>query len=374
MSGLYIHIPFCATKCSYCDFYSMPLKGKNIAEEYVIALIKEFNLRRPELPEKIKTVYIGGGTPSQIPIDTLKRLVQGISDNDCQLLDEFTIEANPEDITKQWTDTIASLGINRVSIGIQSFIDSELSAIGRRHDSLKAIEAISTLRDSGITEISGDLIYGLPGQTEESWAISLDRIFNLNLPHISAYSLSYEPRTRLSAMLQAGKIKPTDEESCIEMYKTLIKRMRENGYEHYEISNFALPGHRAIHNSGYWNFTPYLGLGPGAHSFDGKKRSNNPPNLKKYLKKLSEDNTAYEEDDESEEDLTNDYIITSLRKAEGINLDEMENITGKRSAMRLLNDATPFVKSGKLKIEKHNLKFTEESWLVSDMILRELLQ
>ncbi len=377
MSGLYIHIPFCASKCSYCDFYSMPLKNRSLEFDYVNALINEFHLRESELNNKIDTIYIGGGTPSQLSINAITELIGRLKDDcgiDISSLSEFTIEANPEDVSQLWADTISTSGVNRVSIGIQSFNDAELRAVGRRHDAQQAVNAISRLRDAGITEISGDLIYGLPGQTTKSWEKSVSQILELRLPHISTYSLSYEPGTRLSAMLQTGKVNPVSDDEFALMYKYLIDNLRNNAYEHYEISNFSLPGHRAIHNSGYWNFSPYLGLGPGAHSFDGKKRRYNPSNLKKYIRSLIEMNPIFEEEVETDCDLINDYIITALRKSEGIDLKDMSAVVGKTSVDSLKRTAAPFISNGTIVCDDDRLRFTEESWLISDMALRELIQ
>lgn len=376
MSGLYIHIPFCASKCSYCDFYSMPLKSPSIAEEYVNAVINEFRMRKQELTDSISTVYIGGGTPSQLPAEAITSLIDRLTEQglDMSTVTEFTIEANPEDITPQWAQAISATGANRVSIGIQSFDDTELRTVGRRHDAQRAIDAIDTLREAGITEISGDLIYGLPGQTAVSWEKSLDKILELNLPHISAYSLSYEPGTRLSAMLNSGKVKAVDEETSVTMYKSLITHMKESGYVHYEISNFSLPDHEAKHNSGYWKFTPYLGLGPGAHSFDGKIRRSNPWNLKKYIRELNSMRIIAEEEEEDECDLVNDYIITALRQSCGIDFDDMSRRVGSSPMEILRKAAKPFVNAGTLIDDGCRLRFPEEAWLISDMVLRDLLQ
>jgi len=354
----------------------MPLKSLSTANDYIDAVINEFRIRKHELTDSINTVYIGGGTPSQLPAESITRLVNSLREEgiDFSTVDEFTIEANPEDIDSRWARTIASTGADRVSIGIQSFDDTELRAVGRRHDAQQAIDAIATLRDTGITEISGDLIYGLPEQTIGSWEKSLNKILELNLPHISAYSLSYEPGTRLSAMLNAGKIKAVDEDTSVAMYRSLIKSMRENGYVHYEISNFSLPGHQARHNSAYWNFTPYLGLGPGAHSFDGKTRRSNPWNLKKYIAALTKMESITDEENEDECDLVNDYIITALRQASGIDFNTMSRRVGSSPVEILRKAAKPFVNAGTLIDDGDRLRFPEEAWLISDMVLRDLLQ
>lgn len=369
MAGLYLHIPFCHSKCSYCDFYSMP--SVKFARQYVDAIIKEWEMRRHEVAEPINTIYIGGGTPSILDRSLLTDLVATLPHDN---ISEFTIEANPEDINDSWIDSVKQLGINRVSIGIQSFIDSELLAVGRRHTAEEAIAAIKRLQDNGITEISADLIYGLPQQTIETWQYSIDQLLGLNTPHISAYSLSYEQGTRLYAQLMAGKIQETEEDTVAQMYSMLTSSLSAKGFEHYEISNFALSGHRAKHNSSYWKFTPYIGLGVSAHSFDGMARRINPTNIKAYLEAISNSKTFFEIEEETETDLINDYIITTLRTSDGINLNDLEHRFGTRQAESFAKSAKPFISAGNLIYTAPNtLRFTEDAWLISDSILRELI-
>lgn len=375
MSGLYIHIPFCRAKCSYCDFYSMPLKDSALAGRYIDSLLTELKIRIHEIPDSVKTLYIGGGTPSSLPVAEMMRLVNGVKEQlGTSSFEEFTIEANPEDICEEWCEAILRTGAGRISIGIQSLDDRELYNVGRRHDADKAIRAISTMRNCGITEISGDIIYGLPGQTTDSWNQTLESILELGLPHISAYSLSYEPGTRLTAMMNSGKVRAVDDDTVVEMYEALITRMRARGYHHYEISNFAIPGHEARHNSSYWDFTPYLGLGPGAHSFDGSVRRSNPSNLRKYMDTVSTGNPFADIEEETVNDLINDYIITGLRRDNGIDLDAMTAIFGKEASLRLESDAGTYINAGHLTVKDKKLRFDEKSWIISDMVLRELLQ
>lgn len=368
MSGVYIHIPFCHSKCAYCDFYSTP--RQEAMSDYVYALLKEWDARHNELTEPVTTVYLGGGTPSLLPPDMLSMITSVFKASD---IEEFTIEANPEDITDQWAEHIIGSGINRVSLGIQSLVDRELTAVGRRHTAAEAVKAISTLRNAGITEISGDLIYGLPEQTADTWRYSLDTLAALGLPHISAYSLSYEEGTRLYARLLAGKIQETDEETVAAMYDYMTQTLGAAGYEHYEISNFAKPGHRARHNSSYWHFIPYLGLGPGAHSFDGKARRVNKADLRGYISAIGSGRTFYTEEDESPSDLLNDYIITGLRTMEGIDLNDMALRFGAGHTESFMGRCRPYVKNGSLTKHENRICFDEKSWLVSDGVLRELI-
>lgn len=337
---------------------------------YVPALLKEWEARHYELTEPITTVYIGGGTPSLLSPAMLSAITSVFA---IPGVEEFTIEANPEDINEQWAKHITGSGINRVSLGIQSLVDKELSTVGRRHTAAEAIEAINILRDAGITEISGDLIYGLPEQTVNTWRYSLDTLVALGLPHISAYSLSYEEGTRLYARLLAGKLRETDEETVAEMYDYMTSTLRDAGYEHYEISNFAKPGHRARHNSSYWHFVPYLGLGPAAHSFDGKIRRVNKADLRGYITAINHGEKFYDEEDESPTDLFNDYIITGLRTMEGIDLADMESVFGRMNTDKFTNRCGPYIKAGKLQRTDGRIHFNEASWLISDGVLRELI-
>lgn len=368
MAGLYIHIPFCHSKCIYCDFYSMP--RADAADSYIDAVIKEWHMRHTEINEPFTTLYIGGGTPSILPACLLKQLIDGIA---LENLEEFTIEANPEDVTPQWVSSIRDMGINRVSIGIQSFSDAELKVINRRHTGDDAEKALHTLRNNGIDNISGDLIYGLPGQTVESWQQSLDRLVSIGVEHISAYSLSFEPGTRLHTMLMTGKVKEANEDTVNEMYSRLTDTLHDAGYEHYEISNFALPGRRARHNSLYWNFTPYLGLGTAAHSFDGKVRRANRTGIKPYITDITAGRSFFDIENETADSLYNDYIITSLRTAEGIDKRHFASRFGDSALDSLLTASRQFINAGKMTETPTSLFITETAFLISDSILVELI-
>lgn len=364
MGGLYIHIPFCHSKCAYCDFFSTPVR--KYQSQLVECIILELDRRRHEI-DSIDTVYIGGGTPSILEDAALEKILSHIpifKDT------EVTIEANPEDVdinrVRRWTD----MGINRVSMGVQSFVDEELSIIGRRHDSVTALKAMEDLREGGIENLSIDLIYSLPGQTLTSWEKSLTTLLDFTPRHFSAYMLTYEPRTRLSAMLNSGKINPVNEEIIIEMYMILTDLSHKAGYEHYEISNFALPGYRSRHNSSYWKEIPYLGLGPAAHSFDGLHRKVNPPDIKQYIEALKSGNMPFKIEKESKADIFNDLLITTLRTKEGLDFKKVK----RRRRKQFLRDAFPYLIRGELVVNDNHFSIPEEHWLISDAILRDLMQ
>ncbi|MDE6497153.1 MAG: radical SAM family heme chaperone HemW [Muribaculaceae bacterium] len=361
MAGIYVHIPFCHAKCAYCDFFSTP--RMDLAEAVTDGIVGEFRARQGELQgRKADTVYFGGGTPSCLPLPLLQRITDALPLEDAS---EITIEVNPEDVSTESAALWRRLGFNRVSMGVQSLVDDELKAVGRRHSARKALSAVSVLRGAGFENISCDLIYGLPGQSLISWECSLRRLLEENIEHLSAYSLSYEPGTRLTAMLSAGKIQAIEDDLVADMYGYLCETARMYGFEHYEISNFAKPGFRSRHNSSYWTNTPYLGLGPGAHSMDatGTRRAA-PPSVKKWLE------FGAQIEPETAIDRINDTIITGLRTSEGLSLDFM---TDKRLRDCVLRQASDHIARGGI-IETHGrLIIPEHKWLVSDAIMRDLL-
>ncbi len=372
MSGIYIHIPFCHSKCAYCDFYSMP--ARDYFSAYIDAVIREWSFRKDEVAEPIKTVYIGGGTPSILPMEELDRLLKEFADKS---IDEFTIEVNPEDVSEELANYLShNSPVNRVSMGIQSLVDTELSVIGRRHSASKALMAVDTLRVAGIENISCDLIYGLPSQTIETWKYSLNKILTLKLPHLSCYLLSYEEGTRLHAMLTTGKVHEATESEAEAYYSYLCEAAALVGYEHYEISNFALPDKQSKHNSSYWDSTPYIGLGTAAHSFDGKIRRYNPSNIKKYLDsyKSATDSPFYLTEDETESQRFNDYIITSLRTSKGIWVEECAKRFGVERSKKLLNKAMQYVNTEAMTLENDHLRISEGHWLISDRIMINFIE
>lgn len=369
MAGIYIHIPFCHSKCAYCDFFST--SGSNGRATFVESLSREWAMRRHELGDApVRTIYLGGGTPSILSTDELNIIASLLP---VSKLEEFTLEANPEDISIQRVKDMISIGINRISIGVQSLNDRELQAVGRCHTSQDAIEAIATIRKAGISNISADLIYGLPEQTADSWRESVQRLSECGITHLSAYALSYEPGTRLYSMLRAGKIKEASQELSEEMYNILCETMARQGFLHYEISNFAIPGMHSRHNSSYWDYTPYLGLGPGAHSFDGQVRRVNPSRLQSYNEAMMAGRIFYETEEETPVDRLNDIIITAMRTKEGLCMEKFRQAGGDFALTRLKRNANVFIKSGRIVCTDTSMYIPERYWLVSDAILRELL-
>ena len=308
MAGLYVHIPFCKKRCLYCDFFSTTLLERR--EEYVETLLKEIAARKHEAGE-IGTIYLGGGTPSTMPAEDIQRILEAIGTEHAT---EITMEINPGDATQEYVQAIRKAGINRLSIGIQSFQDRLLTLIGRRHTAQQALTAVRMAQEAGFDNLSIDLMYALPTQTMEEWKADIETAISLNVQHISSYGLMYEEGTMLTRQLEAGQIEAIDEETENAMYDYLCARLKEAGWVHDEGSNLALPGCEAQHNSKYWNGTPYIGVGAGAHSYIGKERSWNADDLENYI------DGKYQRESEilSETDLYNEGIMLGLRTSRGI--------------------------------------------------------
>lgn len=373
MAGIYIHIPFCKKRCIYCDFYSST--DNRLVDKYIDALCIELESRLHEIDKNnITTIYIGGGTPSQLSATQLGEIINFIKSKiDFSLIEEFTIEVNPDDVTYDYIKECITFGINRVSMGIQSFVDEELKIINRRHDSSQAIKAIETIKSAGISNISIDLIYGLPLQTIESWIYSARKAIEMNVPHISCYNLSYEEGTTLYKMRDMGEIKECDEDTCIEMYDILVKMLADADFEHYEISNFAKRGYYSRHNSNYWNLTPYLGLGASAHSFDGSIRRYNPSSIQKYTSNISESGIAYEEEQETLYEQFNEYIMINLRTMWGVNTQKVKTIFGEELRNHLIKYSRRFIETGDLKEKENTIVLSEKGIMLSDYIIRTLM-
>lgn len=374
MAGLYIHIPFCESKCIYCDFYSMA-NNNHLIDKYIDALLVEAVLRKKELnSETLTTAYLGGGTPSLLSITQLSKLVNGLKKVfDFSEVEEFTIEVNPDDVTADYIQQAKSLGINRVSMGVQSFSDEDLRFINRRHTAKQATDAIHIINKAGIDNISIDLIYGIPGQNIEMWKNNVDTAISLSVQHISAYTLMYEDGTRLSVMRSLGKITEMDDDVVAAMYDYLVAQLKSNGYIHYEISNFALPGLHSRHNSSYWNLTPYLGLGVAAHSFDGTVRRFNPSNLKMYLDTLGEGKLCVEVENITEAERYDEYVMLRLRTADGIDADELMHRFGEKYYQFFIEKAKPLVSERSLINENGRYYIPENHIMISDNITCDLL-
>ena len=345
MSGLYIHIPYCKQKCIYCDFYSQATRESK--KEYLECLIKEFESRKHELKEPIKTIYLGGGTPSTLTKEELSYLFENIfkqKDIFSNKNLEITFEANPEHLTKDYLNFLKnSTPINRLSLGIQSFNNDDLKTIGRKHTQEQAIEAVRQAQEIGFNNISIDLMFNLPNMTKEKWQHNLNQAISLNIQHISAYSLSVEEGTMLESLIKKGKLSLPSEEEQLNQFDQTIDFLTSNGFEHYETSNYASikvngqwlmvndkwlmvndellmdNGWRSKHNSSYWNNTPYLGIGASAHSFLGEERIWNIANIKEYIERVKTNKPYSEKETLTQKDKYNEYILVGIRVKEGIN-------------------------------------------------------
>ena len=388
MAGIYIHVPFCESRCAYCDFYSTTLLRHRSA--YVDTVCRELQLRLGELQgSPIETIYFGGGTPSTLRIEELSTILTSLRNFQLSSLTlaplgvdlrfnfqlaEITLEANPDDLTEEYVQGLRSLPFNRVSIGIQSFHDRTLKLVGRRHTAQEAIDAVLRLQRAGLTNISIDLMYGLPGETLEDWTYSLEQAIALGVPHISAYHLTYEEGTRLWRMKEQGIVSPIDEEQSIRAFELLREKLLAAGYEHYEISNFALPGYHSRHNSSYWKGIPYIGVGPGAHSYDGSNRRWNLSSLTDYIATPPGEDVPHEVEHLSTEERYDERIITELRTARGIDLTSLLADFGERYHAHCLRCAAPYIHRGQLIHTADNyLRLTPESIFISDAVMRDLL-
>lgn len=365
MTGLYIHIPFCATRCIYCGFYSST--HNDLQDKYVQALCREMSIRPSTTP--LSTIYLGGGTPSQLSRDNLHALFTYIYKvYDCKA-EEITMECNPDDITEDFCKTLQELPINRISMGIQSFANDRLHFLRRRHTSQQAILAVERLRQAGISNISIDLMFGFPNETIEEWQHDIDAALSLNVEHISAYSLQYEEGTPLYRMMEQGKVKPIDDELYRSMYNLLCDKLEKAGYEHYEISNFAMPCMRSLHNSSYWHDIEYIGLGASAHSYDKNTRSWNVSNINQYISSIMDGKRPCETEHIDNDTHYDDTVMTTLRTREGIAIDNLDEHYRKY----ILHEADRYMKQGMLQLTGDKLRLTREGIFISDMIMSDLM-
>ena len=364
MAGLYVHIPFCSSRCVYCGFYSTT--GLELRERYVEAVCKEIETRG----ERVNTIYLGGGTPSQLSIEQLKRFfdaayIYNKVENDA----EVTIEVNPDDVNKEFAEALRQLPVNRISMGAQTFSNERLRFLHRRHHAEQVPAAVETLRLAGFSNISIDLMYGFPEQTLEEWQLDIDKVLALGVEHISSYCLMYEDGTPLYKLLEQGKVSEIDEETERRMYYTLIERLESAGYEHYEISNFARPGYRSRHNSSYWKGTPYIGIGAAAHSFDIKTRSWNVADIRKYIESMERGERLFEQEEIDDTTHYNDAITVALRTKEGLDLTTLQ-VDQRDYCMA---NAKRHIDAKLLKTENNHLVLTKEGLFVSDMIMSDLM-
>ncbi len=371
MSGLYIHIPFCASRCIYCAFYSTVKHGQRSA--YIDSLMHEMQLRTDFLPQgndaTINTIYIGGGTPSQISRTDIDRLFNNIYKVYGCKSSETTVEVNPDDVDANLVRCLVNNGVNRVSMGAQTFDDERLRWLHRRHSSKQVYEAVDCLRHGGIARISVDLMYGFPNQTAEQWQYDIDEVIKLGVEHVSAYSLMYEEGTPLYRLLEKHEIKENDEELSLLMYNTLVEQLRSAGYEHYEVSNFALPGCRAQHNSSYWNDTPYIGLGAAAHSYNRSVRQWNVSDIDAYMEAINEGRVPFEQESIDADTHYDDLVTTALRTSDGLDL----TMLSAQHQDYLLKMAQPYLLAKRMERKGNRIRICENSFMISDMIMSDLM-
>ena len=375
MAGIYIHIPFCKTRCKYCDFFSTTHLEKR--SQYVEALLEEMKDRvaiahseasnSPQgVQYPISTIYIGGGTPSTLEVEQLRRLGEEVirlaGDEAKGERREITLEANPGDITLEKATAWRAIGINRLSMGIQSFDDDLLRLIGRRHTAEQARKAVAIAQAAGFDNISIDLMYALPSQTMEQWQRDVAEALQLGVQHISTYGLIYEEGTVLTALLERGHITPVDEDTEIQMYDYLVEQLTANGFEHYEVSNFALPNRRSKHNSNYWNDTPYIGLGAGAHSYDGTVRSWNISDVDAYIEQAMAHHLQPEQEILTEEQRHTERVMLGLRTNQGISSCEID-----------LSKAMPYLEQGLLTQKGERIMATTKGYHILNRIIEDLL-
>ncbi len=372
MGGIYVHIPFCGGKCSYCDFFSIKMSSPPF-DAYSRRIIEELSSRVDELTFPVETLYFGGGTPSLLPPNVFTWLSENIRHiiQPLDFMKEFTIEVNPDDVKPTLVESWHKAGVNRISMGVQSMVDSELYSVGRRHNAATVRSAFKMLRN--FNNISADIIFGLPGQTLETLEYSMKEVLELGFSHISIYNLMYEPGTILTHRRNKGMITPVDDDNILAMYEKICLMTADAGLRHYEISNYALPGFESKHNMSYWSGIPYIGLGAGAHSYDGKRmRRCNANNFSGYL----EGNILFDVENLSDEELHDEYILTRLRTADGISLDDYSARFGHEATGRLLSRAQSSIAADHLKMneKKNNIVLTEKGVMMSDAVILSLAE
>lgn len=373
MSGLYIHIPFCIRRCLYCDFFSNTEMKYKAA--YLDAVGRELALRKDYITDhRLETIYFGGGTPSQFTAADFESIFEHIQRHfDISACREVTLEANPDDMTSEYVRSLRPLPFNRISMGVQSFDGDDLVFLNRRHTANQAVQAVQTCRDNGFTNISIDLIYGLPGQTRAKWEKNLEAFLRLDLPHLSAYHLIYEEDTELYRRMAAGTVRPIDEDLSVELFSYMIDCLNAAGYTQYEISNFARPGCLSQHNSSYWKGVEYLGIGPSAHSYNGANREWNVSSLPLYLQGIQSGSPVTEVETLDKHTSYNDFIITRLRTIWGIHLPELRRLFGEAMADYCLCQAQSYLQTGLLHLDKDTLTLSRQGVFISDRIMSDLL-
>lgn len=373
MAGIYLHIPFCKKRCIYCDFFSTTRGEQKTA--YIHALCRELEERKDYVDgERIETIYLGGGTPSQLEKEDFDRIfsclhqVYEISGNA-----EITLEANPDDLKPEYIAMLRTFPFNRISMGIQTFRDTTLKLLQRRHTAAQAIRAFKDCRTAGFRNISIDLMYGLPGESLAAWEKDLEQAIALRPEHISAYHLIYEEGTALWKLRELHQVEETDEETSVSLFGTLMDKLAAAGYEHYEISNFCLPGFHSRHNSSYWTEKKYMGCGPAAHSYNGVSRQWNVASLEEYIKGMADGTPISETEELDLYTRYNDWVITGIRTRWGMSLPKLRETYGERLYEYCLSMAAPHIRQKNLEIKDDRLKLTRKGIFISDGIMSDML-
>ena len=372
MAGIYLHIPFCKQACTYCNFhFTTSLRYK---DDLIAALRKEIIAEKEYLRgEEVATIYLGGGTPSLLAIDDCRLLIDEIRQHYPVSLDaEITLEANPDDVTKEKAAAWKEIGINRLSIGIQSFFEEELRWMNRAHNAEQAKACIENSYAAGIDNLSIDLIYGSPLLTDEMWEQNVKTAISYGIKHLSCYALTVEEKTPLHKNISLQKSVDVDNDKQARQFLQLMHWLREAGYEHYEVSNFAKPGFRSRHNSSYWKGVSYLGLGPSAHSFNGKERRWNVANNNVYIKSITDSNATREIETLTPAQQLNETIMISLRTKEGIDLDKLQKVWGEKERRRIEKDITKYLNTGLISMQDNHAQLTDEGMLRADGIASDL--
>ncbi len=373
MAGIYIHVPFCKTRCIYCDFYTRTNMEQKTP--YVSAICKELVLRKEYIGnEPISTIYFGGGTPSQLSKIDFNSILKTIRDTfDIENDAEITLEANPDDLNEKYLNMLTESGFNRLSMGVQSFDDKQLQFLNRRHSAQKAIDAVKMSKQAGFSNISIDLMYGLPDLTSDIWNQTLDTAIDLDIQHISSYHLIYEQGTKLYRLLQKGEVKSVEEELSVDMFSTLIKRLSDAEFIHYEISNFGKERYFSRHNSSYWLGAKYLGTGPSAHSYNRQNRCWNISSIPKYIQAIENGQPDIEIEELDLKTRYNDFILTGMRTMWGISRTELKNEFGEKLSDYCDKNIERHLKSNDAFLDGDNYKISSKGIFVSDSIMSDLM-
>jgi len=373
-TALYVHVPFCVGKCSYCDFYSVVISPDAVSA-YLAALRRELQLSGGERPEPFDTVYIGGGTPSSLTADQLEELLLILRGQTTFASSvEFTVEANPGTLSDGKLRVLTTHGVNRLSLGAQSFDDRLLGLLGRRHTRGDVTDALAAARDAGLVNLSLDLIFGIPTQTPADWTRDLDELLTCDVPHVSAYSLTYEEETPLARDVASGRVTPVGEEDELVMYEGVIRTLTSHGYEHYEVSNFARPHFQCTHNEVYWANAPYVGLGPSAVSYVAGERRRNVASVAEYVTSLDSGRLPVTFRERlSPEKRARETAVMNLRRTRGIDFDTFLRDTGFDLDVLLGGELQVLAEEGLMEVDEHSAKLTHRGRVVADSVLSELV-